>query len=98
MSLTPAPTKTLGVLAKTGVGAGAKTTAGNIATKLSKVEKSTSTTKIGDKFTKTTTTKPGKGPGQSRSEMKIYKSNQGKAVKTQKDSYDRATNFNIVSR
>ena len=61
--------------------------------KLSKVEKSKKVEKIGDKFTKTTEVKPGKGPGQSRAEYIRYKNSQGKTIKNVKDSYDRANKF-----
>jgi RHS repeat-associated protein len=62
--------------------------------KLSKVQKSKTTEPIGNgKYTKTTKVQPGKGPGQSRSEMKIYKNQDGKVIKTQKDSYDRGNKF-----
>lgn len=62
--------------------------------KLSKVEKSTTTTKIGDKFTKTTEVRPStKAPGQSRAEYVRYKNQNGKVIRTYKDSYDRANTF-----
>ena len=63
------------------------------AAKLSKVEKSTSTRQIGGKFTEKTKVVPGKGPGQSRAEIKTVKNADGKLVRSQKDSYDRAGKF-----
>ena len=55
----------------------------------SKIERSVKVDKIG-KFTRTTETRPGKGPGQSRAEYVRIKNADGKTVKTYKDSYDRA--------
>jgi hypothetical protein len=63
------------------------------AVKLSKIEKSKTVEKIGDKFTKTTEVRPGKGSGQSRAEYVRYKNESGKVIKTHKDSYDQAGNF-----
>jgi hypothetical protein len=60
--------------------------------KLSKVLKSTSTTRIG-RFIKRTEIRPGRGPGQSRAEYSVYKNERGEVVKVTKDSYDRAGNF-----
>ncbi|WP_246834017.1 RHS repeat-associated core domain-containing protein [Pedobacter sp. G11] len=61
--------------------------------KLSKVEKSKTVENIGDKFTKKTEVRPGKGPGQSRAEYSTYKNKDGKTVKTYKDSYDRGNKY-----
>ena len=61
--------------------------------KRSKVEKSTKVEKVGDKFTKKTKTVPGKGPGQSRSEMEFVKNKKGKVVRSRKFSFDRANKF-----
>ncbi|MES2457435.1 MAG: DUF6443 domain-containing protein [Bacteroidota bacterium] len=61
--------------------------------KLSKVEKSKTVENIGDKFTKKTEVRPGKGPGQSRAEYTTYKNKAGKTVKTHKDSYDRGNKY-----
>ena len=61
-------------------------------TKLSKVKKSVTTKTVG-KFTKTTKVTPGRGPGQSRSEMVKVKNQNGKTIKVYKDSYDRANKF-----
>jgi len=67
--------------------------ASSSSTSQSKVEKSKKVEKIGDKFTKTTEVRPGKGPGQSRAEYVRYKNRQGKVIKTYKDSYDRGNKF-----
>jgi hypothetical protein len=61
--------------------------------KLSKVEKSTSSRSIGGKFTEKTKIVPGRGPGQSRAEVKTVKNPDGKTIRTQKDSFDRAGKF-----
>ncbi|WP_158238005.1 RHS repeat domain-containing protein [Emticicia sp. TH156] len=61
--------------------------------KLSKVEKSKTAEKVGEKFTKKTEVRPGRGPGQSRAEYVTYKNEDGKTVKTYKDSYDRGNQF-----
>ena len=61
--------------------------------KLSKVEKSKTVENIGDKFTKKTEVRPGKGPGQSRVEYSTYKNKDGKTVKTYKDCYDRGNKY-----
>jgi hypothetical protein len=61
--------------------------------KLSKVEKSKTVEKIGKKFTKTTEVRPGKGSGQSRAEYVRYKNEDGKVIRTYKDSYDQAGNW-----
>jgi hypothetical protein len=37
--------------------------------------------------------RPGKGPGQSRAHYTRYKNNEGKTIRTYKDSYDRAGKF-----
>ena len=60
--------------------------------KTSKVAKSTTTEQIG-KFTKTTEVRPGRDPGQSRAEYVRYKNEQGEVIRTYKDSYDRAGNY-----
>ncbi|GAB6010446.1 hypothetical protein, partial [Dysgonomonas reticulitermitis] len=57
------------------------------------VSKSKTTTTIGDKFSKTTKTVPGKGGGQSRAEYVVIKNQDGKTIRTYKDSYDRANTF-----
>jgi RHS repeat-associated protein len=62
------------------------------APKASKIAKSVKTEKVG-KFTKTTEIRPGKGPGQSRAEYVRYKNEKGETIRTHKDSYDRAGNF-----
>ncbi len=60
----------------------------------SKVEKTRTETKVGDKFTKTTEVRPSKqSPGQSRAEYVKYKNKDGKTIKMYKDSYDRANRF-----
>ena len=60
----------------------------------SKVQKeSKPLTPIGDKYTKKVDIKPGKGPGQSRSEYVRFKNKNGKVIRTYKDSYDRANKF-----
>lgn len=41
------------------------------------------------KFEKTTTVKPGDGPGQSRAEYVVIKNEKGETIRTYKDSYDR---------
>jgi len=61
--------------------------------KLSKVEKSTKIESVGGKYTKTTVVRPGKGPGQSRAEYTRYKNQDGKAIRSYKDSYDRGNKF-----
>ena len=61
--------------------------------KLSKVKKSKTTEDIGGKYTKTTEVRPGNGPGQSRAEYVRYKDKDGNVIRTYKDSYDRANNF-----
>ncbi len=62
--------------------------------KLSKVERTSTVEEIGGgKFTKTTDVRPGKGPGQSRAEYVRYKNQQGETIRTYKDPYDRANNF-----
>ncbi len=61
--------------------------------KQSKVEKSKTTEPVGDKYTKTTEVRPGKGPGQSRAEYVRYKNSKGEIIKTYKDSYDRANKW-----
>lgn len=66
---------------------------GGTSEKLSKVQKSKKTENIGDKFTKTTEVRPGKGPGQSRAEYVRYKNKDGKVIRTYKDTYDRAGRF-----
>jgi RHS repeat-associated protein len=59
-----------------------------------KVEKSKTTETVGGKYTKTTEVRPSKQqPGQSRAEYVRYKNSDGKVIKTHKDSYDRANNF-----
>jgi hypothetical protein len=63
------------------------------AQKLSKVEKSVKVEKVGNKFTKTTEVRPGKGAGQSRAEYTRVKNANGKTIKTHKDSYDKANKF-----
>ncbi len=77
--------------------AAAQTAVAKVATeagkKLSKVPKSTTSRKIGTKFTEKTKVLPGKGPGQSRAEIKSVKNADGKVVRTQKDSFDRAGKF-----
>jgi len=57
------------------------------------VSKSKTTTTVGDKFSKTTKTVPGKGGGQSRAEYVVIKNQDGKTIRTYKDSYDRANTF-----
>jgi RHS repeat-associated protein len=76
-------------------GAAGRIVANGIAStaKASKVQKSTSTVRIGDKFTKKIEVRPGKGPGQSRAEYVRIKNEKGKTIKTYKDSYDRANKF-----
>lgn len=60
----------------------------------SKVEKSKTTESIGNgRYTKTTEVRPGKGPGQSRAEYIRYKNKDGKVIRTQKFTYDRANKF-----
>jgi RHS repeat-associated protein len=62
--------------------------------KPSKVEKSKTTEKVGDKFTKKTEVRPSKErPGQSRAEYVSVKNKDGKTIRTYKDSYDRANKF-----
>ena len=61
--------------------------------KLSKIEKSKTTTSIVDKYTKRTEVRSGNGPGQSRTEINVIKNNEGKTIKTYKDSYERANKF-----
>jgi len=58
-----------------------------------KLKRAKRSKKIGDKFTKTTEVRPGKGPGQSRAEYVRFKNRQGKVIKTYKDSYDRGNKF-----
>ncbi|MFT3945348.1 MAG: DUF6443 domain-containing protein [Agriterribacter sp.] len=74
---------------------GQNSTASNSSqSKQSKVQKSTKTEEVGGgKFRKTTETKPGKGPGQSRAEYVRIKNKNGKVIRTYKDSYDRANKF-----
>lgn len=62
-------------------------------TKLSKVPKSVTKKTVGGKFTKETKVTPGKGPGQSRSEMVKVKNSNRKTIKVYKDSFDRANKF-----
>jgi len=76
----------------TGLGLGTRALM-NGGSKLSKIEKSTSVRTIGGKFTEKTKVSPGRGPGQTRSEMKVVKNSEGKTVRTYKDSYDRAGKF-----
>jgi len=78
--------------AKSGAGKATKG-GGEVAKKLSKVKKSKKTEQIGDKFTKTTEVRPGKGPGQSRAEYTRYKNQDGKVIRTYKDSYDRGNKY-----
>jgi RHS repeat-associated protein len=61
--------------------------------KLSKVERTKTVESVGEKFTKKTEVRPGKGPGQSRAEYVTYKNGEGKTVKSYKDSYDRGNKF-----
>ncbi len=70
-----------------------KNNSNNSPSKQSKVEKSTKTESVGGKYTKTTDVKPGKGPGQSRAEYVRYKNQDGKVIRTQKFTYDRANRF-----
>ncbi|WP_242103083.1 RHS repeat-associated core domain-containing protein [Lysobacter sp. M2-1] len=58
----------------------------------SKVQRSVRTERVG-RFTKTTEVRPGKGSGQSRAEYVRVKNENGKTIKTYKDSYDRAGKF-----
>jgi RHS repeat-associated protein len=60
---------------------------------LSKVTKSKTTESLGDRFTKITEVRPGKGPGQSRAEYVRYKNSDGKTIRSYKDSYDRANKW-----
>lgn len=82
-----------GVKAASALSDGAKSAAKNTG-KLSKVQKSKTVEQVGNgKFTKTTEVRPGKGPGQSRAEYVRYKNTEGKTIRTYKDTYDRAGNF-----
>jgi len=63
-------------------------------TKLSKVNKEVREETIGNgKFTKKTKVFPGKGPGQSRSEMEFVKNSEGKLIRSRKFSFDRGNKF-----
>lgn len=61
--------------------------------KQSKVNKETRTDEIGGKFGRKVKIEPGRGPGQSRSEMTIIRNADGKVIRTHKDSFDRAGKF-----
>jgi len=62
--------------------------------KLSKVKKEVREETIGGgKFTKKTKVFPGKGPGQSRSEMEFVKNSDGKLIRSRKFSFDRGNKF-----
>ena len=62
--------------------------------KLSKVKKEIREETIGDgKFTKKTKVFPGKGRGQSRSEMEFVKNSDGKLIRSRKFSFDRGNKF-----
>lgn len=50
------------------------------------------------KFTKKTKIIPGKGPGQSRSEMEFVKNADGKVIRARKFSYDRANKLQHKKR
>lgn len=67
--------------------------------KLSKVKKEVRNETIGEgKFTKKTKIIPGKGPGQSRSEMEFVKNADGKLIRARKFSYDRANKIQHKKR
>jgi RHS repeat-associated protein len=75
---------------------GNSSTKNNSSNTSNKVEKSKTTTTVGKegKYTKTTEVRPSKqSPGQSRAEYTRVKNKDGKVIKTYKDSYDRANNF-----
>lgn len=57
--------------------------------RLSKVKKEVKVEKVGEKFEKKTKIIPGRGPGQSRSEMEFVKNADGKLIRARKFSYDR---------
>lgn len=61
--------------------------------KLSKVSKNKTVSNVGKKFTKVTKTFPGKGPGQSRSEMEFVKNSTGKVIRSRKFSFDRSNKY-----
>lgn len=65
---------------------------GSKGARANKVDKTVTTEKVG-KFTKTTEVRPGRDPGQSRAEYVRYKNERGEVIRTHKDSYDRAGNF-----
>ena len=67
--------------------------AANGAKKLSKVQKSKTTTTVGSKFSKEVEVRPGRDPGQSRAEYVTIKTKDGRTIRTYKDSYDRANKF-----
>jgi RHS repeat-associated protein len=76
-----------------GLWAAACVTPAGKALKLSKIVKLKRSRKIGGKFLETRTVRPGHGPGQSRAEYVVVKNEEGRTVRTYKDSYDRAGSF-----
>ena len=73
---------------------GAGVIGAKLATKLSQVKKEVREESIGGgKFTKKTKVIPGKGPGQSRSEMEFVKNSEGKLIRSRKFSFDRGNKF-----